>query len=1065
MKNQTTSFNYRSIYKFIALLFIGLVISTGAYSQVTVTAAPTNVKVSVSSSSATSIVVSFNRPTYTGTGNITYSITISPSAGTSTNLVQAQSISTGSITVLGLTADIYYTFTVSAVGGAGSTWTSTASSSITPRAVKTLYFHGTTNTDWNTASNWSTSSSTASQNPAVPIVSDIAVINANKIVVIGTSVATTAVCQKLTLSSGGSLTNSSGSSLTVSPTDVSGVALTLSGGALNNEGMLTVTNVNQTTPYYNSIACNGTNTLTFNGTNNLAVYPAGTSNALFVGGSNSATTIAGAGFTVGSAGSGTGVGFSVFSLSAVGATVTINSGTTLNMYVGATGINGNGFYFASSSSVINNGTLNVTGTTTSTSSAAISAYEQTANINTYFKNTGSFTVTGFNQPFSFGGTTNSTGYNKFENTGITNITTNSGGAYGLNSSNILPNQYINSGTLTINAPTNAIKINASGDSFTNTGTITITKGNIYSAAAAGSYPTINNNSGGVFNFNYGASAGTTQATSGVILSNNSGATINGSCTFAANTLVTKAGCTLSPGDYNTGTSTSGIGRMILTPSATGTKFPLLGTLKIQINGTTTPSTDYDQLQCTEIDVTADTLSAAINYTPSVYDYIGVVSATTAKIGPFKSSELPNGWVVDNTSSTYIGIKYGQSVNDPNAGDGSLTDTNIQYIGRWDKSDAQVYKSYWGGAYLRVKFTGTSISIKLASSAALLVMIDGETPRAVSAIAGVTQLNITTLSSGVHTLIVGSSSQNTEVSFMGLIINPGAVTYRDVSKLMIDYIGDSITAGTGPTGTSIVNYAWSTAELLGCDHAQIAFSGLSLSTGYGCLTNKVGLDSLYFLFKNYNHLSETPLKVWDYSYTPNVVYMALGTNDVCGSEPVTTFSNHASAFLQRLRAHYPFATLVVQRPLNGSFATQLSQAVTAMNNSGDSKVYYINTQGWLDAADFSDGTHPNAQGTVKYINNLYPILQPIINGITTVTNTKITTSFNISPNPIIDIMQIKADKPIKKIVLYNLCGEILESFNCNQSAVAVNLNNINSGIYLVKITYEDGLFNIQKVIKK
>ena len=167
----------------------------------------------------------------------------------------------------------------------------------------------------------------------------------------------------------------------------------------------------------------------------------------------------------------------------------------------------------------------------------------------------------------------------------------------------------------------------------------------------------------------------------------------------------------------------------------------------------------------------------------------------------------------------------------------------------------------------------------------------------------------------------------------------------------------------------------------------------------------------------------------------------------------------------MRAHYSLATLFVQRPLNGSYATSLSQLVTAMNNAGDSKVYYINTQGWLDAADFSDGTHPNAQGTVKYINNLYPILLPIINGITTVVNPKTESKFNIAPNPIIDIMQIEADKTIKKIDVYNLFGEVLESFSCNQSSVAVNLNNIKSGAYLVKIISGDGLYRIQKVIKK
>ena len=74
------------------------------------------------------------------------------------------------------------------------------------------------------------------------------------------------------------------------------------------------------------------------------------------------------------------------------------------------------------------------------------------------------------------------------------------------------------------------------------------------------------------------------------------------------------------------------------------------------------------------------------------------------------------------------------------GDGSITDKNILYVGRWDKSDNTVFHSYWTGAYLRVNFTGKSIGIKLRSNTSLVVSIDGETPRAVVGQSGITLLN-------------------------------------------------------------------------------------------------------------------------------------------------------------------------------------------------------------------------------------------------------------------------------------------------------------------------------------
>src|SRR5262245_4232128 len=41
-----------------------------------------------------------------------------------------------------------------------------------------------------------------------------------------------------------------------------------------------------------------------------------------------------------------------------------------------------------------------------------------------------------------------------------------------------------------------------------------------------------------------------------------------------------------------------------------------------------------------------------------------------------------------------------------AGDGSPTDPNIAFVGRWDTSNAAGYVPAWAGAYLSTGFTGT-----------------------------------------------------------------------------------------------------------------------------------------------------------------------------------------------------------------------------------------------------------------------------------------------------------------------------------------------------------------------
>ena len=507
-------------------------------------------------------------------------------------------------------------------------------------------------TDWSDATNWTSG--------VVPTVSvDTVVIDSNRTAIIGNGVQ--AFIQRLTLNFGAKLTNHG--TFTISPTTVSGSALFLSGNnTFDNEAALSITSENQTT--VSAIITIGGigNNLVFNGTTNLA---AKAGNNAIVANNNSNCTISGAGFTMGDEANGT--AFSPFSATSDNATIVIDKQTTINLNIGASR---NGFYLSIRSNIVNNGTLTIhAGLSTSGASLhAINMWETSTSAtstNCSFTNNGTLNIAGFIQPVVMGGTK---WFAKLENTGVLNITTTSvSGAMCIFSGN-LPNVILNSGTMNLNAYSNAIKLNSTTtavDNFINTGTINITKGNISSAANSGAiltYPTLNNNEGGIINFNYGVPVGSTSALGTVMLSNNKGGTIHGSCTFPASTLVTNDGSTLSPGDYDLVNNQSGIGTMIITPAVAGTKYVLQGRLEVQINGSNSTSgaagTLYDQLKCSEIDVTAANVSATVGYTPSVMgEFAGVVYASTSKAGPFAWGIYSPGWDVDNTSATTVGVKY------------------------------------------------------------------------------------------------------------------------------------------------------------------------------------------------------------------------------------------------------------------------------------------------------------------------------------------------------------------------------------------------------------------------
>lgn len=300
------------------------------------------------------------------------------------------------------------------------------------------------------------------------------------------------------------------------------------------------------------------------------------------------------------------------------------------------------------------------------------------------------------------------------------------------------------------------------------------------------------------------------------------------------------------------------------------------------------------------------------------------------------------------------------------GAGSLTDPNIRYIGRWDKSQPDVFTGYWSGVFLRARFTGTSVGIELKGATRLRVSIDNAEPRELDAGEGVTSLITAPLPDGVHTIQVGSAGQNYEVPFQGLVLAAGATTKPVETRPIIEYIGDSITVGTD-------SYSFLSATMVGADPALIAFSGVGLTSGYGCST-KVGQDTQYFRLKNFNHSEDQPQKEWDFSYTPKIIVINLGQNDQCGNEPEETFTASYVSFVQKLRTKFPKTLILAMRPFGGPYEKSVRQAVETLTAKGDKEVRYVDTTGWLSPDDYRDGVHPNWTGNLKAASHLAPLLE-------------------------------------------------------------------------------------------
>jgi lysophospholipase L1-like esterase len=316
--------------------------------------------------------------------------------------------------------------------------------------------------------------------------------------------------------------------------------------------------------------------------------------------------------------------------------------------------------------------------------------------------------------------------------------------------------------------------------------------------------------------------------------------------------------------------------------------------------------------------------------------------------------------------------------------GALDDTNIKYYGRWDFSNTANYVSYWGGAYIKVNFSGTTVKVKVGNTNNFYAKIDNGPWISYLNASGTINLTPSALASGVHSPSVAEGKDyDYEFDFQGLVLDAGATTSApNLGANLIEYIGDSITAGYLDAQANVSGYAWVCSEMLNSEHTQIAYPGIKLVT-----IADNGMEDQYLKLKSNNTQTSAD---WDFTkYTPNVIVINLGTNDNNYTEETdNTFQTRYISFLQTIRSKFPNTEIFVMRTFIGGREAPTSAAVNARILAGDTKVHYINTSGWLTqgTSDYlPDNVHPSVSGHIKAANLLKPILQPYVGGSPLIAN--------------------------------------------------------------------------------
>jgi lysophospholipase L1-like esterase len=303
-----------------------------------------------------------------------------------------------------------------------------------------------------------------------------------------------------------------------------------------------------------------------------------------------------------------------------------------------------------------------------------------------------------------------------------------------------------------------------------------------------------------------------------------------------------------------------------------------------------------------------------------------------------------------------------------------SDQNLFFIGRWDTSRPLCFVSHFGGAYFRTAFTGVRVTLRLAKPATLLVEVDGMPDVLFRDVAGNVEVTPTGLRDGMHQLRVAARHENDEIALEGLVLHDGAILRPSASReRLIEFIGDSITLG-GKTRLGITqSFSWLAAESLQAEHTHIAYSGIALVDGFRydyAGAPQDGMEKRYFLDVQPN--SSTPAKPWGFPPPhPNTIVINLGSNDGMLKVPPALFEERYISFLARLRAVHPSSCIIAMRPFLGYMENEVRAAV---RRTGDAKIRYVDTAGWISKAETFDGDHPTEEGHRKAALKLVEVLR-------------------------------------------------------------------------------------------
>ena len=323
---------------------------------------------------------------------------------------------------------------------------------------------------------------------------------------------------------------------------------------------------------------------------------------------------------------------------------------------------------------------------------------------------------------------------------------------------------------------------------------------------------------------------------------------------------------------------------------------------------------------------------------------------------------------------------------------TVTPQTVRFIGRHHMDAQSVsYGFYNVAAGITFSFIGTSLELEMFASSYqqynlnyVAVTIDDGDPIAVCVDKDGWYQIADGLEDGVkHTVkVLKRTMSNAGAVYVKKVrLSEGARLYSVpvTTEHRIQVLGDSITCGYGTlwdgTGTEEVtkwqdganSYAAITAERLNAELEVIAISG----AGVGNSEYRP-----YPLMPSYKQEDMQNNVTCDYSaFVPEVVIIALGTNDDGQGNPPEVFQANARQMIRFIRAQYPDAVIVWTYGVMGSagYKDVIREMVEKMNAEGETNLYFLPMERPLADEPYGQHGHPGQKTHERMADELTAFL--------------------------------------------------------------------------------------------